>query len=137
MTRFELFDHTADVGIVAYGNNLKEAYANVAYGMFSLIADLKEVHEEIQRDIDIQALDRESLVVDWLNELLYIFDVDHVIFSRFEITALSQSKLRAKAYGEKIDTSRHQLKTEVKAATYHLLKVEEGNGFKIQVILDI
>ena len=137
MTRFELFDHTADVGIVAYGSDLKEAYANVAYGMFSLIADLKEVHEEIQRDIDIQALDRESLVVDWLNELLYIFDVDQVIFSRFEITALSQSKLRAKAYGEKIDTSRHQLKTEVKAATYHLLKVEEGNGFKIQVILDI
>lgn len=137
MTRFELFDHTADVGIVAYGSDLKEAYANVAYGMFSLIADLKEVHEEIQRDIDIQALDRESLVVDWLNELLYIFDVDQVIFSRFEITALSQSQLRAKAYGEKIDTSRHQLKTEVKAATYHLLKVEKGNGFKIQVILDI
>ena len=137
MTRFESFDHTADVGIVAYGSNLKEAYANVAYGMFSLIADLKEVNEEIQRDIDIQALDRESLVVDWLNELLYIFDVDHVIFSRFEITALSQSQLRAKAYGEKIDASRHQLKTEVKAATYHLLKVEKGNGFKIQVILDI
>jgi SHS2 domain-containing protein len=137
MARFELFDHTADVGIVAYGKDLKEAYANVACGMFSLIADLKEVHEEIQRDIDIQSLDRESLVVDWLNELLYIFDVDHVIFSRFEITALSQSQLRAKAYGEKIDTSRHQLKTEVKAATYHLLKVEKGNGFKIQVILDI
>lgn len=137
MTRFELFDHTADVGIVAYGSNLKEAYANVAYGMFSLITDLTEVHEEIQRDIDVQALDRESLVVDWLNELLYIFDVDQVIFSRFEITALSQSQLRAKAYGEKIDTSRHQLKTEVKAATYHLLKVEKGNGFKIQVILDI
>lgn len=137
MTRFEVFDHTADIGIVAYGSNLKEAYANVAYGMFSLITDLTEVHEEIQRDIDIQALDRESLVVDWLNELLYIFDVDQVIFSRFEITALSQNQLRAKAYGEKIDTSRHQLKTEVKAATYHLLKVEKGNGFKIQVILDI
>jgi SHS2 domain-containing protein len=137
MTRFELFDHTADVGIVAHGSDLKEAYANAAYGMFSLIADLKEVHENIQRDIDVQSLDQESLVVAWLNELLYIFDVEHIIFSRFEIIELSQSQLRAKAYGEKIDTSRHQLRTEVKAATYHSLKLEKENGYKIQVILDI
>ena len=137
MARFELFDHTADVGIVAHGSNLEEAYANAAYGMFSLIADLKEVHENIQRDIDVQSLDQESLVVAWLNELLYIFDVEHIIFSRFEIIELSESRLRAKAYGEKIDVSRHQLKTEVKAATYHSLKLEKENGFKIQVILDI
>ncbi len=137
MTRFEFFDHTADVGLVAHGSDLKEAYANAAYGMFSLIADLEEVQQDIQRDIDIQALDLESLVVDWLNELLYIFDVEHILFSRFEIIALDKNQLRAKAYGEKIDTSRHRLKTEVKAATYHSLKVEKENGFKIQVILDI
>ena len=138
MARYEVIDHTADVGIIAYGKDLKEAFANAAYGMFSQIADLKEIKEEVKREVDIQSSDREALLVDWLNELLYIFDVDHIIFSRFDITELSQNSLKASVYGEKIDTSRHQLKTSVKAATYHMLKVEKKkNGAKVQFILDI
>ena len=137
MSRFELIDHTADIGIVAHGNDLREAFANTACGMFSLIAELEGVGEELSRKIDVRAPDREALLVAWLNELLYIFDVDHIIFSRFEITGLSRTRLQAEAYGDKIDTSRHRLKTEVKAATYHALKVEKENGFRVQVILDL
>jgi len=138
VARFEVFDHTADVGIIAYGKDLKEAFASAAYGMFSQIADLQGVKKEVKRDIAIQSSDREALLVDWLNELLYIFDIEHIIFSRFDITGLSQTSLKAKIYGEKIDTSRHQLKTSVKAATYHMLKVEKKkNGAKVQFILDI
>ncbi len=137
MTRFEIIDHTADVGIVAYGSDLKEAFANTAYGMFSLIAELEGVGEGFCREIDLQAPDQETLLVDWLNELLYIFDVDHVILSRFDITDLNQKRLRANVYGEQIDTLRHQLKGAVKAATYHSLKIEKGNGFRVQVILDV
>jgi len=135
--RFEVIDHTADVGIVAYGKDLKEAFANAAFGMFSLIADLEKVRGSISREIDVQSTDQEALLVDWLNELLYLFDVEHIIFKRFEITALSQKKLKAKVYGEKIDTSRHQLKTAVKAATYHMLKIEKNKGVRVQFILDI
>ena len=137
MTRFEIIDHTADVGIAAYGSDLREAFANMAYGMFSLIADLDGVGEEFCREIDLQAPDQEALLVDWLNELLYIFDVDHVILSRFEITDLNQSRLRARVFGEQINASRHQLKGAVKAATYHSLKIEKGNNFRVQVILDV
>ena len=137
MIRFEVIDHTADVGIVAYGKDLKEAFANAAFGMFSLIANLEKVRGSISREIDVQSTDQEALLVDWLNELLYLFDVEHIIFKRFEITALSQKKLKAKVYGEKIDTSRHQLKTAVKAATYHMLKIEKNKGVRVQLILDI
>lgn len=138
MVRFEVIDHTADVGIIAYGKDLKEAFASAAYGMFSQIADLEGVKDEIEREIAIQSSDREALLVDWLNELLYIFDVEHIIFSRFAITDLNQNNLKAKAYGEKVDTSRHQLKTPVKAATYHMLKVEtKKNGAEVRFILDI
>jgi SHS2 domain-containing protein len=135
--RFEVIDHTADVGIIAYGSDLKEAFANSAYGMFSLIADLDGVREEVSREVDVQATDQEALLVDWLNELLYLFDVEHIIFKRFEVTNLSQNRLQAKVYGDKIDTSRHQLKTAVKAATYHMLKIERNKGVKVQFILDI
>ena len=137
MPRFEVIDHTADVGIIAYGSDLKEAFASSAYGMFSLIADLDGVKEKVSRKVDIQSIDQEALLVDWLNELLYLFDVKHVIFKRFEITALSQNSLQARVYGEKVDTSRHQLKTGVKAATYHMLKIEKNKEVKVQFILDI
>jgi len=135
--RFKTIDHTADVGIVAYGSDLNEAFANAAYGMFSLIADLDNIRESLHRDIEVESSDNEALVVDWLNELLYIFDVEHVIFSRFEIVHLGEKQLRARAYGEKVDLARHHLKREVKAATYHTLKIEKGNRFSIRVILDI
>ena len=137
MPRFEVIDHTADVGIIAYGSDLKEAFANSAYGMFSLIADLDGVKEKVSRKVDIQSIDQEALLVDWLNELLYLFDVKQIIFKRFEITALSQNRLQATIYGEKVDTSRHQLKTGVKAATYHMLKIEKNKEVKVQFILDI
>jgi SHS2 domain-containing protein len=132
-----LIEHTADAGIIGYGSDLKEAFANTAYGMFSLIADLEGLHNDFSRDIDVHAPDQEALLVTWLNELIYTFDVDRVILDVFEITALSENRLQARVYGEKIDLSRRQPKTAVKAATYHSLVIEEGDGVRTQVILDI
>jgi SHS2 domain-containing protein len=140
MKRFEIVDHTADIGIIAYGHDLAEAFANSAYAMFSLIADLDGVAGETCRDINVQAPDREALLVSWLNELLYLFDVEHIIFSTFEITSLNQNNLKARVCGEKVNISRHRMKSAVKAATYHLLKVEKTageNAFSVQVILDV
>ena len=71
---FEILDHTADVGIIAYGADLKQAFANAAKGLFSLITELGDVEEALHRDIELTAADEESLLVDWLNELVYYFD---------------------------------------------------------------
>ena len=138
MLRFEIIDHTADIGIVSYGNDLSEAFSNSAYGMFSLIADLDEVNTAVCREVAVEATDTEALLVSWLNELLYLFDIDYIIFSKFDITHLSNNRLQATVCGEKVDLSRHQLKTSIKAATYHMLMVEKNNdGCRTQVILDI
>ena len=134
--RFDIIEHTADVGIVAYGARLEEAFANAAYGMFTFIADLEKVGETICREIEVQAEDEESLLVSWLNELLYQFEVNRIIFRRFDILDLSQTTLKANGYGEKIDTKRHHLKSGVKAATYHMLEIEKGDGYKVQIIFD-
>ncbi len=138
MKRFDVFEHTADIGVVAYGADMREAFANAAYGMFSLMADLKQVREETSRYIEAEAGDRESLVVSWLNELLYLFDVEGIIFNRFDILELTNTRLKADAYGEKADASRHKLRGGVKAATYHTLKVVEDRGrCSIRVIFDV
>ncbi len=134
---FELIDHTADVGIIAHGASMNQAFANAARGLFSIITDLDGIEEALHRDIEIAAPDQESLLVEWLNELIYLFDTENIIFNRFDITRLTNTYLEARIYGEKVDSSRHKLKTGVKAATYHMLKVDEDDGCKIQVLFDI
>ncbi len=135
---FEFINHTADTGVVAYGNDIKQAFANAAMGLFSLIIDLNTVVENLHRDIKLSAEDQESLLVGWLNELIYTFDVEHIIFKKFEINRLTRDQLQARCFGERVDLSRHKLKTGVKAATYHMLKIERDNGnYRVQVIFDI
>ncbi len=134
---FDIVDHTADVGIVAYGANISEAFVNAARALFSLITDLDDIAEILHRDIKLTAPDQESLLVKWLNELIYLFDTEGIIFKRFDITQLNSTRLKARSYGEKVDSSKHALKTGVKAATYHMLKVDKDNGCKVRVLFDI
>jgi len=134
---FEIIDHTADVGIRAYGADTKQAFANAARALFSLITDLDDVAEALHRDIELTAPDQESLLVAWLNELIYLFDAEQLLFRRFDITRLSHTQLEARSYGERVDKSKHELKRGVKAATYHMLKVDKNNGCRVQVLFDI
>jgi len=134
---FEIINHTADIGIVAYGADLSQAFANAARALFSLITDLDDVAEVLHRDVELTAPDEEGLLVEWLNELIYLFDTENILFKRFDIIQLNNTQLKARSYGEKVDKSKHELKTGVKAATYHMLKVDRANGCKVQVLFDI
>jgi SHS2 domain-containing protein len=135
---FEVIDHTADIGIVAYGTDIKQVFANAALGLFNLMADLDDFKEDVQRELELSAEDVEVLLVEWLNELIYIFDVEHIIFKRFEIERLTSTQIKARCFGEKIKPGQHKLKREIKAATYHMLRIsKEDGGYKVQVIFDI
>ena len=134
---FEIVNHTADVGIIAYGADMSQAFANAARALFSLITELDDVDEVLHRDIELTATDEESLLVEWLNELIYQFDTEGIIFKRFDIIQLDNTQLKARSYGEKADSSKHKLKTGVKAATYHMLRVDKDDGCKVQVLFDI
>lgn len=136
MKRFELIEHTADVGLVAYGASLAEAFANAAFGLFSIIAELDGVGEVETRRVEISEEDIEGLLFEWLNSLIYLFDVEMLLFKRFDIIDLDGCRLKAICHGEKYDPSRHHLKTGVKSATYHMLTVDREKN-QVQVIFDI
>ena len=136
MKRFQLIEHTADTGLIAYGKNLAEAFANAAFGLFSIIAELKPVKETESRQIELCEDDPEALLFEWLNSLIYLFDVEMVLFKRFDIIDFNGLRLKAVCHGEKYDPSRHHLKTGVKSATYHLLKVDKEKN-EVRVIFDI
>ncbi len=138
MQKYEFIDHTADAGLVVYGASRKDIFINAAIGMFSLITDSKEVADIEKYEIAVDADDYEELLVTWLNELLYLFDAENLVFSRFEIIRLNHDSLVAVAFGEAIDFSRHEIKTAIKAATYHQLNFTRSDtGFSAQVILDV
>ena len=124
------------MGLVAYGKSLAEAFANAAYGLFSLIVEPNKVKEKESRKVTVQAQDAEGLLFNWINELIYIFEVERLLFKSFNITEFTGQSLEATCWGEKYDPSRHQLKTGVKSATYHMLKVD-GEKNRVQIIFDV
>jgi len=135
---FEIIDHTADVGVIAYGADIKELFSNAALALFSLITEPESIEEKLQQGLEISSEDRDSLLVEWLNELIYLFDAEHILFNKFEIENLTHKQLKATCYGEKIDPSKHKIKTGIKAATYHMLEVDkDSSGYKAQIIFDI
>ncbi|MBI4296321.1 MAG: archease [Chloroflexi bacterium] len=136
MRRYRLIEHTADTGIVAYGKSLPDAFANAAYGLFSIIADLRKIREVEFRRVELESSDVESLLHDWMNQLIYLFDVEHLIFKRCDIDRLTERGLQAMCWGEKYDPSRHRVKIGVKSATYHMLEVNREKN-QVRVIFDI
>ncbi len=136
MKKYELIEHTSDIGLAAYGESLGEAFINAARGMFSIIAEIDSVKEVESRRIEVNADDIEGLLFEWLNSLLYYFDVENLLFSGFDMLEFGDTRLAAECRGEKYDSSRHRLKTGVKSATYHLLEVDRQEN-RVRVIFDV
>ncbi len=138
MKKYQTFDHTADVGIRVFGRTLEEVFVNAAYALFDQRTDLKKVREKISQEISVQGADREDLLIRWLGELLFLADSRGYLFREFSIRRLDSTSLKAVARGEIFDPSRHRLKTEIKAVTYHQVGVKETHeGWEARVIFDI
>jgi protein archease len=135
---FELFEHTADLGLRVTASSLEELLAEAARGLLAmLVANPDAVRTVQEKTIHLPAEDSSYLLFDWLSELLYAFETDKQLFSAFELR-LNSNRLSAVCHGEPMDRSRHQMEHEVKAITYHGLKVEQtDNGWRAEVIVDI
>ena len=139
MKTYELIDHTADVGVKAYGKSLPEAFENAAKGMFDIITDSSEIESIGQFDIKLEAPNVEQLLVDWLSELLYLHSAENLVFGFFKIMEFNEKKssLQGRVFGEKLNISKHKIGSEIKAVTYHMLEVKNKKPFHVQVLFDI
>lgn len=137
MERFEFIEHTADVGIRAYGHTLSELFGNAARGMFSLIADLSNVAPMESVTMEVEAPDRESLLVSWLTELLFHYETARILFSEFSVPECSETWLRGIAKGQRFQPGEIEILRHMKAVTYHGLEITERDGvWTAQVIFD-
>lgn len=134
----EPFEHTADLGLRIRAADLDTLFAEAAEALFGvIIEDLSTIQPRQRLDVQVAGDDRAYLLFDWLRELLFRFDADHLLFGRFEVH-VSATGLEGSAWGEPLDRSRHELDHEVKAITYHGLKVEQTtDGWLAEIIVDI
>src|SRR5258708_3681763 len=116
---YEVFEHTADVGLHAYGSTLPELFIHAAQGMESLMASPEQIDVQVSREIVVEGHDVVSLLIAWLNELVFLFDSEYLIFRQFEIESLTETDLKGRASGEPYDAQRHDLSSAITALTSH------------------
>jgi len=130
---FEEIEHTADLAIRAYGQDMRELFTNAACGMFALMAEPSEEPAR-EREVSLEAMDYEGLLVDWLNELIYLHEVEGETYYQFAIETLSPTRLEAHVTG---GPTKSKTKA-IKAATFHDLKIEEtANGSVVTIVFDV
>jgi len=135
---YELIDHTGDLGIVVYGFDLPDLFRNAGWAFFDIVTDLSTVQERIERPIEVSGEGFEQLLINWLSELLYIHEVEGLLFTSFRIDELDTDHLKGVALGEVFDPERHVINTSIKAVTYHQIEVTQADGtWKGRVIFDL
>ncbi len=140
MGTIEVFDHTADVGLRIRGETPDDLFRTAAEGLFDYIVANRDEVRAIRIDaIALRADSAADLLVEWLNELIFRSETQHVVYGRFDVRVSDDGRaLDARAAGEPIDRDRHILDHEVKAVTRHALSFDrDGDGWVAEVILDI
>lgn len=136
--KYEVLPTTADVGLIAYGEDLITLFKNAAEGMFDLVCEMENVESKQEEIVDVSGPNLEELLVAWLNELILLFDARGFLAKEYNITELNEKRLKAVIKGETLDTSKHAIKAGIKGATYHKLEVKKtGDLWRAQVIFDV
>ncbi|RLG84542.1 MAG: archease [Thermoprotei archaeon] len=144
--KFDYLDHTADVYIVAYGSNLIELFENAGLALFDTMTDISKVQEKEERSIEVNGIDLENLLYRWIEELLTLYYSENLMCSKIIVESIEIKRsgedieytLKGKCYGEQFDPERHEPKVEVKAMTYHLMRIlKDEEKWRAYFVLDI
>ncbi len=135
---YEYFDVAADVGVAAWGATLADAFAQAALGVFALMVPPEDVEERERREIRAQGESVELTLVNWINECLYVHDIEGFVVRRVEVPTIGDTLVHGVLHGEPVDTARHRLGTVVKAATLHEVAVTGSpRGVETRLIVDV
>jgi SHS2 domain-containing protein len=135
MERYVLMDHTADMMVKAFGSTLEECFANAAFALFDQTVDLSGIGTSEETDIRVTGMDDEDRLYSFLSELLYIEDADNLILKEFRVSFDGEDVV-CHAKGETLDRSRHRIRSEIKAVTYHMMEVDRDTP-SVTVLFDV
>lgn len=135
---FEPFEHTADVGLRVWGDDLVDLFEQAAAGFIDIMVDPHCVCCRERRTVEVQGAETEELLVAWLQEILFAFDAEGFVPHSADVECLEGGRLRGALNGETLDPERHEVRQAVKAVTYHDLQVRQtDDGFEVRVVFDV
>jgi SHS2 domain-containing protein len=135
---YEVFEHTADIGLNIYGATLADLFIHAAQGMESLMVPLEQVRVVTGREIAVTGRDTLALLIEWLNELIFLFDTAHLLLRDFEIDAITETRVTGRAFGEAYDAQLHELSSAIKAVTWHEAAINRiPGGYQARIIFDL
>lgn len=140
MKHFEYLDHTGDIAIRAYGDNVEAAFAAAAGAMFEIITGCNTISTRQTIILEVESIDLEGLLVGFLSDLIVKYEVDGLVFGDFDVTLSEPNCLRATARGERYDTKRHGHGTQIKGVSYHMMEIVDRQGFaqsSVTVVFDV
>ncbi len=140
--KFEFVDiTTSDSAFIAYGKDLNEVFSNAGLALFETMTDISKIKDKEKRRVSVTGYDLKSLMFSWLSELLFISSSENMVFCNLIVDITKEEKgftLKGECLGEKIESGKHEIKTEVKAITYHKMEINQEDGkWKALVIVDI
>jgi len=138
MKPYKTFDHTADLGIAIRGISEEDLFANAAFAVFDIITDLGRVEPRETRRVLVEGDSREDLFINFLREILYLYNGERWLLKDIRITKIDEKALEAEARGEPLDGQKHEICKEIKAVTYHQAEVHKTpKGWAARVIFDV
>ncbi len=135
MERYILIDHTADMMVKAFGKNLEECFENAAFALFDQTVDLSNVGSDESVEVRVSGIDDEDRLYSFLSEMLFIEDCDNLILREFEVSFEGEDVICV-AKGETLDRSRHRIRSEIKAITYHMMEIDKDTP-SVTVLFDV
>jgi len=137
---YEFFDHTADVGAIVRGASLPRLFENASLALFDLLCDRRTVRPHRRVRLVVAGSGLDDLLVRWLSELLFRHETEGWVFSSFKVEQVDRTRCRAcgVARGEPLDPSRHKVRREIKAVTYHQMRIARArSAWKVRVVFDV
>ncbi len=135
MERYVLIDHTADMMVRAFGDTLEECFGNAAYALFDQTVDLSNVGTDESVDVRVTGIDDEDRLYSFLSEMLFVEDADNMVLREFDVHFEGEDVV-CTARGERLDRSKHRVKSEVKAVTYHMMEIDRETP-SVTVLFDV
>ncbi len=135
---YELIDHTADIGIAVTADSMEALFETAAHAMFEQITDIRTLSGSMKTRLTITGIDREDLMINWLRELLFLWNGREYLLKQARMEKITDTGLTARVWYDSFDRQTHEILTDIKAVTYHGIRVEKTDaGWKATIIFDV
>lgn len=136
--RYRIVSRSSDLAIKVFGRTPEELFANSAFALFDLMTDIEKVQAQEKLPLEVEGADRDDLMVNWMRELLYLYQGSGYLLKEFQVREFKENYVRGEVRGEKYDPDRHEIQREIRAVAYHQSRMEKtGEQWTAQVIFEL